>query len=134
MLELWGAMQFLQRYPKVLRVKQIWLPKWTVFISLILHKEERKQPHGVSTVFLYEALFFRWGLIFAYFAENENSAKIKPAKIKIGKSQIGRHYLHACILYHTHKIGLIFYLCLLKSMKCYTLLEYLYIMKSTAYF
>ena len=33
-----------------------------------------------------KALFFRGGLIFAYFAENENSAKIKPAKIKIGKS------------------------------------------------
>ena len=30
-----------------------------------------------------KALFIRGGLIFAYFAENENSAKIKHAKIKI---------------------------------------------------
>ena len=38
--------------------------------------------------------FFRGGLIFAYFAENENSAKIKPAKIKIGKSQRDRESDH----------------------------------------
>ena len=73
------------------------------------------------------ALFFHRGLIFAYFAENENSAKIKPAEIQIRKSHcrsVGAVCMHACILYYTHKICLICYPCLLKSMKYryYTLL------------
>ena len=53
---------------------------------------------------------------------NENSAKIKPTKIKIDKSHC--RSVVACILYYTNKIYLICYPCLLKSMKYYTLLEY----------
>ena len=48
--------------------------------------------------------FFRGGLIFVYFVENENSAKIKPAKIKIGKSHcrsVGAACMHAYCTTHT---------------------------------
>ena len=48
--------------------------------------------------------FFRGGLNFAYFAENENSAKIKLAKIKIGKSHcrsVGAVCMHAYCTTHT---------------------------------
>ena len=56
-----------------------------------------------------KALFFRGGLIFAYFAENENSAKIKPAKIKIGKSHcksVGVVCMHAYCTTHTKLLSL----------------------------
>ena len=56
-----------------------------------------------------KALFFRGGLIFAYFAENENSAKIKPAKIKIGKSHcksVGVVCMHAYCTKHTKLLSL----------------------------
>ena len=52
-----------------------------------------------------KALFFRGGLIFVYFAENENSAKIKPAKFKIGKSHcrsVGAVCMHAYCTTHTN--------------------------------
>ena len=60
--------------------------------------------------------FFRGGQIFVYFAENENSAKIKSAKIKIDKSHC-RSVCAVCMYAYctTHKICLICYPCLLKS-------------------
>ena len=60
-----------------------------------------------------KALFFRVGLIFAYFAENENSAKIKPAKIKLAKAIANRSALSACIhtVLHTQNC----YPCLLSA-------------------
>ena len=45
-----------------------------------------RQVCDMTTSNYCKALFFG-GLIFGYFAENENSAKIKPAKIKIDKSR-----------------------------------------------
>ena len=51
-----------------------------------------------------KSLFFRGGLIFAYFAENKNSAKIKHAKIKIGKSHcrsVSAVCIHAYCTTHT---------------------------------
>ena len=45
-----------------------------------------------------KAPYFRGGLIFAYFAENESSAKIKSAKMKFGKSHcrlVGAVRMHA---------------------------------------
>ena len=41
-----------------------------------------------------KALFIHGVLIFAYFAENENNAKIKHEKIKIGKSTGGTVCMH----------------------------------------
>jgi len=64
-----------------------------------IHTKKRKKS------FMYcKALFFRGGLIFAYFAENENSAKIKPAEIKISKSHsrsVGAFCMHAYCTTHT---------------------------------
>ena len=56
-----------------------------------------------------KALFIRGGLIFVYFAENENSAKIKPAKILLGKSHcksFGVVCMHAYCTTHTKLLSL----------------------------
>ena len=53
-----------------------------------------------------KALFIHGVLIFAYFAENENNAKIKPAKLILAKAIADRPALSTCMytVLHTQNL------------------------------
>ena len=52
-----------------------------ISFNLFTEKIGRRCMSVFDLIAYCKALYFRGGLIFAYFAENENSAKIKHAKI-----------------------------------------------------